>query len=209
MKMQIIIIGLLAAFVALYLIWVKFKSPQADKETTQLSQEYLPTQEKQNDKLVIVSDISDADLQRILTDFCSLQNKKKYQVQPRLTKISEKEFVITFPFDIEFDIFCYFVNYVHYPMGFDKSFNIIAWTTTKSGDTWITEKSADRKVMLFIPSDDKEYDNVFMTTADNIGFKLGFALGEERQLLDSPKKQFIMPTIDISEFANKEHKDFK
>ena len=76
MKMQIIIIGLLAAFVALYLIWVKFKSPQADKETTQLSQEYLPTQEKQNDKLVIVSDISDADLQRILTDFCSLQNKK-------------------------------------------------------------------------------------------------------------------------------------
>ena len=207
--MQIIIIGLLAAFVALYLIWVKFKSPQADKETTQLSQEYLPTQEKQNDKLVIVSDISDADLQRILTDFCSLQNKKKYQVQPRLTKISEKEFVITFPFDIEFDIFCYFVNYVHYPMGFDKSFNIIAWTTTKSGDTWITEKSADRKVMLFIPSDDKEYDNVFMTTADNIGFKLGFALGEERQLLDSPKKQFIMPTIDISEFANKEHKDFK
>ena len=207
--MQIIIIGLLAAFVALYLIWVKSKSPQADKETTQLSQEYLPTQEKQNDKLVIVSDISDADLQRILTDFCSLQNKKKYQVQPRLTKISEKEFAITFPYDIKFEIYCYFINYIHYPMGFDKSFNIIAWTTTKNGDTWITENSTDKKAMLFIPSDDKEYDNVFMTTADNIGFKLGFALGEGSQLLNNPKKQFSMPTIDILELANKEHKDFK
>jgi hypothetical protein len=209
MKMQTIIIGFLAAFVVLYFIWVKFKNPQADKETSRLSQVYLSTQEKQNDKLVIVSDISDTDLQKILTNFCGFHNKESYQVQPRLTKISEKEFAITFPFDIEFEIFCYFVNYVHYPMGFDKSFNIIAWTTTKKGDTWITENSEDRKAMLFIPSDDKEYDNVFMTTADNIGFKLGFALGEEKQLLDSPKKQFIMPTIDILALANKEHKDFK
>ena len=63
--------------------------------------------------------------------------------------------------------------------------------------------------MLFIPSDDTDHDNVFMTTVDNIGFKLGFAMGEEKQLLDGPKKKFSPPTIDILELADKEHEDFK
>ena len=94
-------------------------------------------------------------------------------------------------------------------MGFDKSFNVTGWATTKSSDTWITERSANKKAMLFIPSDDTEHDNVFMKTSDNIGYKLGFAVGEEKQLLDISKKQFSLPTIDISELTDKEYKDFK
>jgi hypothetical protein len=48
-----------------------------------------------------------------------------------------------------------------------------------------------------------------LTTVDDISFKLGFAMGEERQLLDGPKKKFISPSIDVLELANKEYKDFK
>ena len=211
MKTQSIIIGLVVSVVVLYFFWTKFKNqkPQPDRDTTRPSQEHLPVQQKQNDKLVIVSDISYTDLQTILTDFCNMYNKENYQAQPRVIKITEREFAITFPFDIDFEIFCYFINYIHYPMGFDKSFSATGWTTTKSGDNWITEKSANKKAMFFIPSDDTDHDNVFMTTFDNIGFKLGFAMGEEKQLLDGPKKKFSSPTIDILELANKEYKDFK
>ena len=211
MKTQSIIIGLIASVVVLYFIWTKFKNqkPQADTDTSRPSAELLPAQEKQNDKLVIVKDISYTDLQTILTCFCNMYNKERYQAQPRLTKITEREFAITFPFDIDFEIFCYFINYVQYPMGFDKAFNATGWTTTKRGDNWITEKSANKKAMLFIPSDDTDHDNVFMTTVDNIGFKLGFAMGEEKQLLDGPKKKFSPPTIDILELADKEHEEFK
>ena len=211
MKTQSIIVGLIASIVVLYFIWTKFKNqkPQADKNTSRPSTKLSPAQEKQNEKLVIVKDVSYTDLQTILTGFCNMYNKERYQAQPRLIKITEREFAITFPFDIDFEIFCYFINYVQYPMDFDKAFNVTGWTTTKSGDNWITEKSANKKVMLFIPSDDKDHDNVFMTTIDNVGFKLGFAMGEEKQLLDGPKKKFSTPTINILELANKEHKDFK
>lgn len=211
MKTPSILIGLILAVVILFLVWIKFKNKKsrADTDITRPSQEHLPIKQKENDKLVIVTDISNTDLRAILTGFCNMYNKENYQAQPQLTKITEREFAITFPFDIEFEIFCYFINYVHYPMGFDRSFNVTGWTTTKIGDTWITEKSENKKVMLYIPTDDTEHDNVFMTTEDNIGFKLGFAMDEEKQLLNRPKKQFNSPAIDILELTNKEHETFK
>ncbi len=94
-------------------------------------------------------------------------------------------------------------------MGFDKSFNVTAWETTKQANGWITEKTANKKVMLFIPEDDKEHDNVFLTTDDNIGYKLGFAMGEEKQFLQTPKKKYLAPTIDIKTLTEKEAQDFQ
>jgi len=180
-----------------------------DTDTTRPSNEHLPKQEKSNDKLVIVDNISKAEMDSILTGFCNIYNKESFQAQPRLYKLSERQFAITFPFDIEFEIYCYFVNYVHYPMGFDKSFDVTAWETTKQANGWITEKTANKKVMLFIPEDDNEHDNVFLTTDDDIGYKLGFAMGDEKLLLQSPKKKYFAPTIDIKILTEKEAQDFQ
>jgi hypothetical protein len=207
MNLQSIIIVLLAAVVVLYFFWVKMRKPQADTDTTRPSEDLLPLQQKRNDKLVIVNDILETDIHKILSGFCNMYNKEKYQAQPRLVKIRERNFAITFPFDIDFDVFCYFINYIHYPMGFAKSFHATGWTTID--DTWIKEKIENKKAMLYIPSDNKERDNVFMTTSDNIGFKLGFALGEEKQLLDKPKMQFGLPTINRLELVTMKYKDFK
>ena len=185
------------------------QKPEADTDTTRPSNEHLPTQEKPNDKLVIVDNISKTEIDSILTGFCNMYNKESFQAQPRLYKLSERQFAITFPYDIEFEIYCYFVNYVHYPMGFDKSFDVTAWGTTGQANGWITEKSANKKVMLFIPEDDKEHDNVFLTTEDNIGYKLGFARGEEKQPLQTAKKRYLAPTIDIKTLTEKEARNFQ
>ena len=183
------------------------QNPNSD--TTRPSNENLPKQENPNAKLVIVDNISKTESDSILTGFCNMYNKESFQAQPRLYKLSERQFAITFPFDIEFEIYCYFINYVRYPMGFDKSFNVTAWETTKQADGWITEKSANKKVMLFIPEDDTQHDNVFLTTEDNIGYKLGFAVGEEKQYLETPKKRYSAPTIDINTLTEKQSTDFK
>ena len=98
---------------------------------------------------------------------------------------------------------------VYYPMDIKWTPNVIAWATTKQGDTWIKESAANKKVMLFVPEDDNEHDNVFLTTADNIGYKLGFAVGENFQPLDTPKKIFAAPTIDISNLTGKQMEEFK
>ncbi len=63
--------------------------------------------------------------------------------------------------------------------------------------------------MLFVSDFDTEYNNVFLTTSDNIGYKLGFAMGEEKQPLNSPEKSYIKPPINISELDTNESIDFK
>jgi hypothetical protein len=207
MKTVLIIIG---ATILVFIIKACMPAGQKpDTDTTRPSNENLPKQEKPNDKLVIVDNISKTEMDSILTGFCNMYNKESFQAQLRLYKLNERQFVITFPFDIEFEIYCYFVNYVHYPMGFDKSFSVTAWETTKQANGWITEKSANKKVMLFIPEDDTEHDNVFLTTDNNIGYKLGFAMGEEKQLLPTPKKKYYAPTIDIKTLTEKEAQDFQ
>jgi hypothetical protein len=209
MKTILIIIG-----AAILIFIIKACMPAGQKQnpnsdTTRPLNENLPKQENQNAKLVIVDNVSKTEIDNILTGFCNMYNKESFQARPRLYKLSERQFAITFPFDIEFEIYCYFINYVSYPMGFDKSFSVTAWETTKQTKGWITEKTANKKVMLFIPEDDKEHDNVFLTTEDNIGYKLGFAMGEEKQLLQTPKKTYFAPTIDIKILTEKESQDFQ
>lgn len=169
----------------------------------------FPTNKVANDKLVIVDEASENDIQKILQDFCNLYNTEKYQAIPRLTKLSGRKFAITFPYDINFEIYCYFINYLNYPMGFDRHFKTTGWTTTKPSDTWITEQSANKHVMLFVSDLDAEYDNVFLTTSDNIGYKLSFAMGEGNQPLNSPEKSYAKPPITISELDPNESIEIK
>jgi hypothetical protein len=211
MKIQTIILGLIGITAIIYFVLAisRNQKTESNDDTERPSSEYLPTQEIQNDKIVVAENMTATEIDKILTDFCNLYNKEKYKALPRLYKLSERQFAITFPYDIEFTFFCFFINYVHYPMGFNKSFDVIGWTTTKSGENWITEKSANKKVMLFIPSDDTEYDNVYLTTEDNIGYKLGFAMGREKRLLDLTKKYFVKPKIEIVELNKQEYTDYK
>jgi len=211
MKQQYIILGIIILFAVLYFAWTRLKNqtPQPDTDTRRPTENHLPTNKIANDKLVIVDDISENDIQKILQEFCNSYNKETYQAIPRLTRLSDKKFAVTFPYDINFEIYCYFINYVNYPMGFDRHFKTIGWTTTRPTDTWTTEKSVNKNVMLFVSDFDTEYDNVFLTTSDNIGYKLGFAMGEEKQLLDKPEKSYVKQPIDISEIETKQHLDFK
>jgi len=116
-----------------------------------------------NDKLILVQNISMIDLKKILTDFNAMYNDEKVQVVTRLINIDEKKFAITFPQDPGFEIFCYLVNYMYYPMGIEVTKQITGWTTAKTGETWISNEMANKKMMLFIPDKEREYDNVYLT----------------------------------------------
>jgi hypothetical protein len=211
MKQQYLIYGLIAIVAIVFFAWTKLKNqkPHPDTDTKRPPENIFPTNKVANDKLIIVEDASENDIKKILQEFCNSYNKETYQAIPRLTKLSDRKIAVTFPYDINFEIYCYFINYVNYPMGFDRHFKTIGWTTTKPTDTWITEKSVNKNVMLFVSDFDTEYDNVFLTTSDNIGYKLGFAMGEEKQLLNSPEKSYVKPPINISELDTNESIDFK
>lgn len=212
MKQQYLIIGIVAIVaIVIFVAWTKLKNqkPQPDTDSSRPQESLFPANKVTNDKLVIVEDVSENDIKKILQEFCNSYNKETFQAIPRLTKLSDKKFAVTFPYDINFEIYCYFINYVNYPMGFDRHFKTVGWATTKPSDTWITEKSVNKNVMLYVSDFDKEYDNVFLTTSDSIGYKLGFAMGEEKQLLDRPEKSYVKQPIDLSELGTKESIEFK
>jgi len=208
MKIGLIIIGVVILFFIIKAIF-PFGQKPAHEDISRPSVDKKPVQEKPNDKLVVVRDADYDNLKKALIEFCNMYNKESFQAQPRLVKVSDREFAITFPYDINFEIFCYLVNYIEYPMDIKWQPTITAWTTTKQTDKWVSDKSVNKKVMLFIEDNDNEHDNVFMTTEDNIGFKLGFAVGEEKQPLNSPNKKFVSPSVEFSVLTDKPAENFQ
>lgn len=169
----------------------------------------FPEREVPNDKLVIIEDISEADIRKVVQEFCNAYNKKSYQAIPRLIQLADKKFAVTFPYNIRWDLFCFFINYLHYPVELDRVFPVVGWATAQSTDNWITADSANKQVMLYISDSDTEYDNVYLITSDNIGYKLGFASGQEKQLLNIPEKAYIPPHVTVSTLATRSYTDFK
>lgn len=212
MEQQYLLYGIIAIVaIIIFVAWTKLKNqkPQPDTGTKRLQEAFFPTKEITNDKFVIVEDISENDIKKILQEFCNSYNKETFQAIPRLIKRTDKKFAVTFPYDIKFEIFCYFINYVNYPMGFDRHFKSVGWTTAKASDTWITEKCVNKNVLLYVSDFDNEYGNVFLTTSDNIGYKLGFARGEEKQLLGRPEKSYVSQPISNRELEGKPYTDFR
>lgn len=162
---------------------------------------------KENNKFIVVSKVTHDDIKKALVSFCNSYNEDSYQAVLRLSQVNADTFVVTFPYDIDFMTFCFAVNFLDYPTDFKWKADVRAWATTKPGEEWITDKTVNKKVMLFVAKDDKEYDNVFLTTQDNIGCKLGFAGGKETQLLSIPKERYIEPSIKYQDIQQLKFED--
>jgi hypothetical protein len=211
MNKTFLIIGII--IVVGFLIY-KFglKSSETDlKNTTRPDNINKPTTTKANDKIILIKNLKLDYLKQAINQLCNMSNQNQYIALPRLT-VLDNEYVITFPYDIDFDQFCYFVNYLKYAHELslkpDYKPEIKAWCTTKPDYAWMTDEIANKTVMIYIPDWDKDYDNVYLTTQDNLGFKMGFALGEEHKKMDNPVLQFEKMPNDL-DLNNKETIDFE
>ncbi|MCF3112078.1 hypothetical protein LL912_25040 [Niabella sp. CC-SYL272] len=163
----------------------------------------LPKDKVANDKLIVVEGGHEDLIKRIIRDFCGWHNREMLQVIPVVTKITDQQFAIIFPYDVSFDIFCSFINYLNYPKGYGRRFYAIGWTTTRLTDMWITAESAGKQVFLFVSDADREYDYVFMTTIDQLGYQLNFSI-EKAQLLEHTAKTYHMPPFTTGDLAGSE-----
>ncbi|MDQ3073609.1 MAG: hypothetical protein M3Q97_10150, partial [Bacteroidota bacterium] len=91
-----------------------------------------------------------------------------------LEQLSDTVILATFPKDLKFDLFCYFVNYLHYPNNVFYKAEITGWTTVKKGSPTVPDELSGQTVMISIPDGDKEYTYVVITGRDGSSFKLSF-----------------------------------
>lgn len=141
-----------------------------------------------NSNLILIENVSYESIKKAVQDFTKMySNRDRAQLSPmsRLHKVENKQTVITFPYDIDFELFCYMINYLKYPSNIKYDAKVIGWALTNKSDKWLNGKFENEEVMIYIDPDDNEYDNVILTTMNNRTYKIGFALGEGLQVLNS------------------------
>jgi len=200
-------------FIAVVFLILKFKGSKLGAEPSdnisRPDASEKPVAEKDNDKLIVVSNVNQDDIALALTRFCNMYNNERYAALPRLSEVYPGTFAVTFPYDIDFVTFCFAVNFMKYPVDIKWDAKVTAWTTANSGEDWVADTNVGKRIMLFVPEDDKEYDNVFFTTADNIGYKLDFAARKAKPPLSMPKMQFAESSVDLDSLKQLQFKDIE
>jgi len=164
-----------------------------------------PTTLIENDKLIQVSNLKFEYLEKAITQYCNLNNQSEFGTLPSVVE-KGNDYLIFFPYNTDFENFCYFVNYIQYAhelcLNSDYKPKIKAWCTLDK-HKWVRDEMIGKKAFIYIPSWDEECDNVYLTTEDNAGYIMGFAVGETCKKLDRPASRFVERNYELENFKDK------
>ena len=136
----------------------------------------LPKREKQNDKIIIINNCTFESIEHTIQDFTDCYIDNKIRPISKLHKSINNIYVLTFPFDIDFEIFCYLINALFCYQNSEKhDDDILAWTTLKKSDQWITKNLYNKKIMIFVDNNDIKDDNISFVTETGNTYKIGFS----------------------------------
>lgn len=159
----------------------------------------FPHEKKENDKIVIVSNVSYSDLKQAMEEFFNTYNQRRFQTTAELKKLSMNRFAITFPYDTHFNTFLYFVYSLHHPKHVMYTPDIVAYDVPMPNDPWTHADMARKVAMIYLPKGSDEKGVLYMTTSDNLGFKVGFAFKSQIEKLDRPVMAYQAPDVTLSE----------
>ena len=130
-----------------------------------------------SDKELLVRGWSDSELRQILGDFQRLSgNRLPSTFSAEIHTGDGAALRVTFPADIPSVDFCFLVNYVQYPKGFDLNSRhiLVAGRATITSEFLPSDQSLIGKhILIYVPSEDKRYDEVF-AQADGRSFEFPF-----------------------------------
>lgn len=191
--------------IAAVLIIVVFKAcistDQLAKDVSRPSLDKKPTTEKSNDKMIVIKNVKHSQLKMALNAFCNIYNKDDFAALPRLYQLQDDTFAIIFPFDTDIDTFCFAVNFLKYPINIKWQADVHGWTTIKESDGFMIDNLTNKLSMIYLDKEDKEYDNVFLTSKDGTGYKIPFT-NVKPKILPMPIENFKYPTIKLEDLNN-------
>jgi hypothetical protein len=141
------------------------------------------------DKELLVRGWSDTELRQIIVDFQQIYHGRlpaSFSTDIRAGDGSTLR--VTFPADIAPEFFCWLINYVQYPKGFDLKTRtiLVAGKATISSDFLPAEQSlVGKRIMFYIPTDDRDFDVVF-GRVDGQSYKYPFT-SERWQSVQEPR----------------------
>lgn len=112
---------------------------------------------------------------------------------------SDQQFLVTFKTSPDFDRFAYFVNYIHYPEGFEVWDAVVTGFYRVKPDETTEYFHSGEWLQLYVSKTDNAYDNVSIVNASNKS--LVFDFGGKIKQLPFTEEIFHLPDIQKSNCA--------
>jgi hypothetical protein len=170
------------------------------RERSQMQLEPLDTTRKvENDKLIVVSNITQKQLQSVLITFCEARNDEAITVWPEMVIAQDNRLAVVFPYDVTFEVFCELLNYLVYPINISAEPIAIGWATYPTDEDALPKEMFDTPMMIFVPEENQNYSQFFMVNSNGIGC--------HQQLLDptgykvhpKPEEPYMQPPFDATD----------
>ena len=152
-----------------------------------------------NDKSILVEGPNYNEIREVCIEFCEKYNVKQYNVIVKLIRLNPTSTLLIFPYEIDFQHYCYLVNYLKFPIGQNYSADVKGWLTSKKLDEWIDCRSVNKKIMVYNHSDIKYADGVNYTTMDQLGFRINFNEPGKASELEQPVQKYAPFSLKIQE----------
>ena len=123
--------------------------------------------------VIYIDNISLPDIKKILEQWVGLYSEQLNDHFEFSLISSETGYVIKGPKELNNTLFTFLVNYITYPENFNERFYPTGYmivTDTK----YYPEDIINKKIMTYVPANDKEYDLVYANTEDKRTFVIDF-----------------------------------
>ena len=112
------------------------------------------------------------------------------QFQLELRAVSPHEFAIRFPKNIEFDIFCYLINYLSYPIELPRSVSALGWGTVHQKAKWVPIGLTGIPLILYVSPGDTRSDNLHLVTEAGEHYVLSLSKLRMRRSKQLPERSY-------------------
>lgn len=134
--------------------------------------------------------------QWIMSNSDDLDDNLKFEIY----KTGQESYLIAADKRLNNEYFDYLINYMRYPDEIKYSISIEGYTTVRDEKAY-SKSFLNKKIIVYVPDNDKEYDNVFLTTEDSETYKVDFSGKITRQ---NESKTFSIPDFDETLFQRPE-----
>ena len=147
------------------------------------------------DNLIKIKGGSYDDIKKALQQWIMLYSRDlESNIKFELYKIGQENYLIAADKRLNNEKFNFLINYLRYPEGIKYNISIEGYSTVLDEKLY-PKNLLNKKIIVYVPDNDKEYDNVFVTTEDNETFKIDFGGKVMRQ---NESKTFFIQDIDTT-----------
>lgn len=149
---------------------------------------------------ILIDNVSTQNIEEIVMNLANLYDESGYTVGMQLYRKhqSTNSFLVCFTNSPDFERFCYFINYLRYPEGFDNCNPMVRGYYQTKDITNKIDFGLGTWIMVYISKEDKEYDNVTIVNSENENYLYDF--GGKITRLSKMEESFELSQAEIRNY---------